>query len=228
MRRKEIDAYIKLAKVFKNKGFNLYLVGGTVRDFLLKLDLNDMDLVTDATPTQMLPFLKGADDTFKQYGSLKYNFEGVKFDITTLRVEGKYDDSRHPSKVKYVTDLKKDYVRRDFTINSMYLDSYFILYDYCHGQEDLKNKLIRFIGNPKKRIKEDPLRIIRAIRFALMYGFSFEEKTEKAMKDYSGLLAKINKDKIRQEVSKIKGVDKDFEEKLFKEFSIHQYIDVIE
>ena len=228
MRRKEIDAYIKLAKVFKNKGFNLYLVGGTVRDFLLKLDLNDMDLVTDATPTQMLPFLVGADDTFKQYGSLKYNFEGVKFDITTLRVEGKYDDSRHPSKVKYVTDLKKDYVRRDFTINSMYLDSYFILYDYCHGQEDLKNKLIRFIGNPKKRIKEDPLRIIRAIRFALMYGFSFEEKTEKAMKDYSGLLAKINKDKIRQEVSKIKGVDKDFEEKLFKEFSIHQYIDVIE
>ena len=228
MRRKEIDAYIKLAKVFKNKGFNLYLVGGTVRDFLLKLDLNDMDLVTDATPTQMLPFLKGADDTFKQYGSLKYNFEGVKFDITTLRVEGKYDDSRHPSKVKYVTDLKKDYVRRDFTINSMYLDSYFILYDYCHGQEDLKNKLIRFIGNPKKRIKEDPLRIIRAIRFALMYGFAFEEKTEKAMKDYSGLLAKINKDKIRQEVSKIKGVDKDFEEKLFKEFSIHQYIDVIE
>ena len=228
MRRKEIDAYIKLAKVFKNKGFNLYLVGGTVRDFLLKLDLNDMDLVTDATPTQMLPFLKGADDTFKQYGSLKYIFEGVKFDITTLRVEGKYDDSRHPSKVKYVTDLKKDYVRRDFTINSMYLDSYFILYDYCHGQEDLKNKIIRFIGNPKKRIKEDPLRIIRAIRFALMYGFSFEEKTEKAMKDYSGLLAKINKDKIRQEVSKIKGVDKDFEEKLFKEFSIHQYIDVIE
>lgn len=228
MRRKEIDAYIKLAKVFKNKGFNLYLVGGTVRDFLLKLDLNDMDLVTDATPTQMLPFLVGADDTFKQYGSLKYNFEGVKFDITTLRVEGKYDDSRHPSKVKYVTDLKKDYVRRDFTINSMYLDSYFILYDYCHGQEDLKNKLIRFIGNPKKRIKEDPLRIIRAIRFALMYGFSFEEKTEKAMKDYSGLLAKINKDKIRQEVSKIKGVDKDFKEKLFKEFSIHQYIDVIE
>lgn len=154
MRRKEIDAYIKLAKVFKNKGFNLYLVGGTVRDFLLKLDLNDMDLVTDATPTQMLPFLVGADDTFKQYGSLKYNFEGVKFDITTLRVEGKYDDSRHPSKVKYVTDLRKDYVRRDFTINSMYLDSYFILYDYCHGQEDLKNKLIRFIGNPKRELKK--------------------------------------------------------------------------
>ena len=224
----KLKLFIKLAEIYETHGFKLFLVGGSVRDYLLGNPLTDMDVVTNATPIEEKEFLPDANYTFEKYGSIKLNFEGVKFDITTLRVEGKYDDSRHPSKVKYVTDLKKDYVRRDFTINSMYLDSYFILYDYCHGQEDLKNKLIRFIGNPKKRIKEDPLRIIRAIRFALMYGFSFEEKTEKAMKDYSGLLAKINKDKIRQEVSKIKGVDKDFKEKLFKEFSIHQYIDVIE
>ena len=228
MRRKEIDAYIKLAKIFKNKGFNLYLVGGTVRDFLLKLDLTDMDLVTDATPEQMLPFLKDADDSFKKYGSIKYHFEGVKFDITTLRVEGKYLDSRHPSKIKYVTDLKKDYLRRDFTINGMYLDSYFILYDYCHGQDDLKNKVIRFIGNPKKRIKEDPLRIIRAVRFALTYGFSLDEKTEKAMKKYSYLLAKLNKEKIKEEVNKVVKADEHLKNKLFKEFAIHQYIDVVE
>lgn len=228
MRRKEIDAYIKLAKVFKKKGFNLYLVGGTVRDFLLKQDLTDMDLVTDATPDQMLPFLSGADDSFKKYGSIKYHFEGVKFDITTLRVEGAYKDNRHPSKIKYVTSLKKDYLRRDFTINGMYLDSYFILYDYCHGQEDLKNKLIRFIGKPSKRIKEDPLRIIRAIRFALMYGFSFEADTEAALRKYAHLLSKLNKEKIKEEVNKIKGVDKDLKDKLFNDFSIHQYIDVVE
>ena len=228
MRRKEIDAYIKLAKVFKKKGFNLYLVGGTVRDFLLKQDLTDMDLVTDATPEQMIPFLPGVDDTFKQYGSVKYHYEGVKFDITTLRVEGAYKDSRHPSKIKYVTSLKKDYLRRDFTVNGMYLDSYFILYDYCNGQEDLKNKVIRFIGKPSKRIKEDPLRIIRAIRFALMYGFSFDPDTEKALRKYSYLLGKLNKDKIKEEVHKIKGADKDLKNKLFKEFSIHQYIDVVE
>ena len=228
MRRKEIDAYIKLAKVFKNKGFNLYLVGGTVRDFLLKEDLKDMDLVTDATPEQMLPFLTGADETFKKYGYIKYHFDGVKFDITTLRVEGAYKDSRHPSKIKYVTSLKKDYLRRDFTINGMYLDSYFILYDYCHGQEDLKNKIIRFIGKPSKRIKEDPLRIIRAIRFALIYGFSFESDTEAAMKKYSYLLSKLNKEKIKEEVHKIKNVDEDLKNKLFNDFAIHQYIDVVE
>ena len=228
MRRKEIDAYLKLAKLFKSKGFNLYLVGGTVRDFLMKLDLTDMDLATDATPDQMLPFLKGADDSFKKYGSIKYHYENVKFDITTLRVEGKYLDSRHPSKIKYVTDLKKDYLRRDFTVNSMYLDSYFILYDYCHGQEDLKNKVIRFIGKPSKRIKEDPLRIIRAVRFALTYGFSIEEKTEQAMKKYSYLLSKLNKEKIKEEVNKITHADEHLKNKLFKEFAIHQYIDVVE
>ena len=228
MRRKEIDAYLKLAKIFKNKGFNLYLVGGTVRDFLLKKDLTDMDLVTDATPEQMVPFLTNPDTSFIKYGSIKYHFDNVKFDITTLRTEGKYLDSRHPSKIKYVTSLKKDYIRRDFTVNAMYLDSYFILYDYCHGQEDLKNKIIRFVGNPKKRIKEDPLRIIRAVRFALIYGFSFEEGTEKAMKKYSYLLSKLNKDKIKEEVNKIKNVDEDLKNKLFKEFAIHQYIDVIE
>lgn len=228
MRRKEIDAYLKLAKLFKSKGFNLYLVGGTVRDFLMKLDLTDMDLVTDATPDQMLPFLKGADDSFKKYGSIKYHYENVKFDITTLRVEGKYLDSRHPSKIKYVTDLKKDYLRRDFTVNGMYLDSYFILYDYCHGQEDLKNKVIRFIGKPSKRIKEDPLRIIRAVRFALTYGFSIEEKTEQAMKKYSYLLSKLNKEKIKEEVNKITHADEHLKNKLFKEFAIHQYIDVVE
>ncbi len=224
MKRKELDTYLKLAKIFKNKGFNLYLVGGTVRDFLLKLELKDMDLVTDATPEQMLPFLKGADDTYKKYGYLRYVYEGVKFDITTLRIETKYLDSRHPSKIKYVTELKKDYLRRDFSVNGMYLDSYFILYDYCHGQEDLKNKVIRFIGKPKVRIKEDPLRIVRAVRFALTYGFSFEEKTEEAMHKYSDLLANINPEKIKEEVRKMKNVDEHLKAKLLKEFNIDQYL----
>lgn len=225
MRKVKIEAYLKLAKLFKSKGFNLYLVGGTVRDFLLKQELNDMDLVTDATPEQMIPFLPSPDITFKQFGFVKVHYENVKFDITTLRIEGAYKDSRHPSKIKYVTDLKKDYVRRDFTINAMYLDSYFILYDYCHGQEDLNNHLIRFVGKPKVRIKEDPLRIIRAIRFALLYGFSFEEKTEKALRKYSYLLSKLNPDKVKEEVHKIKGVDEALKDKLLKEYNITRYLE---
>ena len=227
MANKQIDAYLKLAKIFKKQGFNLYLVGGTVRDFLLRIPLKDMDLVTDATPNQMVPFLKGVDQTFIKYGVLRYTFEGVKFEIATLRVEGKYDDLRHPSKIKYVTDLKKDYVRRDFTVNAMYLDSYFVIYDFTTGRDDLKNKLVRFVGNPKGRIKEDPLRIMRAIRFALKYGFGFEEKTKKALKDNCHLLKKVNPEKIKEEIRKIGDVDETLKNKLFDEFNIHQYIDVL-
>lgn len=227
MANKEIDAYLKLAKIFKKQGFNLYLVGGTVRDFLSRIPLTDMDLVTDAMPNQMVPFLKGADQTFIKYGVLKYTFEGIKFDIATMRIESGYDDSRHPTKIKFVTDLRKDYLRRDFTVNAMYLDSFFVVYDFATGREDLKNKLIRFIGNPKVRIKEDPLRIMRAIRFALKYGFGFEEKTEKALRKYTNYLKKINPEKIKEEVRKIGDVDEGLKNKFFDEFNIHQYIDVL-
>lgn len=228
MANKKIDAYLRLAKIFKQKGFNLYLVGGTVRDFLLHIPLTDMDLATDAVPNQMIPFLDNPDTSFQQYGVIKYNFEGVKFDITTLRIEDNYDDSRHPKKIKFVTDLKKDYVRRDFTINAMYLDSYFVLYDYAKGQEDLKNKVIRFVGNPKKRIKEDPLRIMRAIRFSLKYGFTIEKKSEEMMKKYSSLLSNINPEKLKEEIRKIGDVDEGLKNKLFNNFGIQQIIDMLQ
>ena len=227
MANKQIDAYLKLAKIFKEHGFSLYLAGGTVRDFLLRYPLTDMDVTTDATPIQMLPFLKGANDVFAKYGVLRYTYQGVKFDITTLRIEGNYNDSRHPERIKFVTDLKKDYVRRDFTVNAMYLDSYFVVYDYVNGKEDIKNKLIRFVGKPSKRIKEDPLRIMRAIRFALIYGFAFEKKTEIAMKKYAHLLKKVNPEKIKEEIRKIGDVDESIKNKLFDDFNIHQYIDVL-
>lgn len=224
----QITAYLKLARLFKDHGFSLYLVGGTVRDYLLRLPLTDMDAVTNATPIQMNAFLKEANNKFMKYGYIKYQVDGIKFDITTLRIESKYKDYRHPSKIKYVDSLKKDYVRRDFTINAMYLDDLFVLYDYSSGQEDLKNKIIRLIGNPKKRIKEDPLRILRAIRFSLEFGFSFDEKTAKAMKKYAFLLKKLNKEKIKEEIHKFPAVDEAMKNKLFTDFAIHQYIDVIE
>ena len=227
MGNKQIDAYLRLAKIFYDHGFELYLVGGTVRDFLLHRPLTDMDLVTTATPNQLETFLVGMDTTFIKYGVVKYVFNGVKFDIATLRKEGRYDDSRHPTKIRFVTSLKKDYIRRDFTINAMYLDSYFNIIDYAGGHEDLKDKLIRFVGKPKKRIKEDPLRIMRAVRFALVFGFGFEHKTEVALKNYSYLLSKINPEKIKEEIRKIGNVDEALKNKLFNDFGITQYIDVV-
>lgn len=228
MQDPKIDSFLSLSKEFKRHNFSLYLTGGTVRDFLLEKELTDMDLVTNATPKEMESFLEDFDTTFSMYGYIKCKYQGNKFDITTLRKEKAYKDSRHPSKIKFVNKLKDDYKRRDFTINAMYLDESFKLYDYSTGKKDLEDKLIRFIGKPSKRIKEDPLRILRALRFSLLLNFSIEKNTEEALKKYSYLLTKINKDKIHQEVRKLKGIDKNKVEELFQKYSIHQYIDVLE
>ncbi|MBR4275094.1 MAG: hypothetical protein IKQ34_03705, partial [Bacilli bacterium] len=116
--------------------------------------------------------------------------------------EGEYNDSRHPSNVIFVKDPKLDYVRRDFTINAMYLDEDYNVIDFSTGQEDLKKKLIRFIGDPYKRIEEDPLRIARAERFAKTLGFEIEEKTQQAIKDKRDLLGKLNPEKLKEEQRK--------------------------
>ena len=183
-----IEAFDFLKDVFSKNGFHLYVVGGTVRDFLLGKEITDLDFVTDATPEEEMKFIPEADFTFKKFGAVRYPNKGKHIDITTLRQEGEYNDSRHPSKVTFVKDPKLDYVRRDFTINAMYLDEEYKVIDFSSGQEDLKKKLIRFIGDPVKRIEEDPLRIARAERFAKSLGFEIEEKTLQAIKSKRDLL----------------------------------------
>ena len=197
----KIELYQSLAVLFKSHGYELYLVGGTVRDYLLNIPLTDMDLVTEATPSEMKEFLK-ADYTFEKYGSVKCLYEGVKFDVTTLRVESDYLDSRHPLKVCFTKSLKEDVFRRDLTINALYMDKDLKVIDLVGGELDLKNKIINMIGNPDKRISEDPLRIVRAIRFELEYNFSIEKKLEESIKRNIILLNKLNKDKLVQEIKK--------------------------
>ena len=158
----------------------------------------------NATPEEMMKFLPDANDTFKKYGCIKYKGEFGRAEITTFRVEEEYDDYRHPTKIKFVKSLDEDYKRRDFTINAIYKDINGKLYDPANGVSDLKNKLIRLIGDPEKRIKEDPLRILRAKRFALKLGFEIEKKTQKAIDEFSFLLEKLNPDKIKEEERKLK------------------------
>lgn len=197
-----IEAFDFLKDVFSKNGFHLYVVGGTVRDFLLGKEITDLDFVTDATPEEEMKFIPEADFTFKKFGAVRYPYNGKHIDITTLRQEGEYNDSRHPSKVTFVKYPKLDYVRRDFTINAMYLDEEYKVIDFSSGQEDLKKKLIRFIGDPVKRIEEDPLRIARAERFAKSLGFEIEEKTLQAIKDKRDLLEKLNPEKLKEEERK--------------------------
>lgn len=197
-----IEAFDFLKDVFSKNGFHLYVVGGTVRDFLLGKEITDLDFVTDATPEEEMKFIPEADFTFKKFGAVRYPYKGKHIDITTLRQEGEYNDSRHPSKVTFVKDPKLDYVRRDFTINAMYLNEEYKVIDFSSGQEDLKKKLIRFIGDPVKRIEEDPLRIARAERFAKSLGFEIEEKTRQAIKSKRDLLEKLNPEKLKEEERK--------------------------
>ena len=218
-----ILAFQSLADLFNKHGYKLYLVGGTVRDYLLKLPLDDMDAVSDATPEEIVSFLTNVDQTFARLGSLKYkNPDGIKFDITTLRKESGYLDSRHPSEIIFVKDLEIDYQRRDFTVNALYLDEKLNVIDYCNGQKDLENKILKMIGDPNVRLKEDPLRILRAVRFSLMFNFKIDGSLLKAMHDNFALLKNITDAKIRSELNKIdfSKVNQDYKDALFQQFDI--------
>ena len=220
-------AFIELAKVFSNHGYRLYLVGGTVRDILLDLPLTDMDAVTDATPEQMKEFLQG-DYTFAKMGSIKVKYNDVKFDITTLRKERGYIDHRHPGEVEFVKDLSTDHIRRDFTVNAMYMDEQFKLYDFENGLTDLKNHILRMVGNPNERLKEDPLRIIRCLRFSLTYQLTIEPSLENALIGSINFLNSISKDKIKMELKKFDLSQIEQMRQLFDKYSIKHLLDVLE
>ncbi|MDO5330382.1 MAG: hypothetical protein Q4F15_02980 [Bacillota bacterium] len=192
----------KYAALFEENGFSLYMVGGSSRDYLLGRAFTDYDLVTDATPEQMKSFLPTADFTFARFGSIKLKEEGNELDFTTLRVEGEYLDSRHPSSVSFVREPSLDYRRRDFTINAIYIDKFGHTLDFSGGLDDLHMGIIRFIGDPRKRIEEDPLRILRAERFARKLGFAIEAETQAAIEWGRPLLEKLNPQKVQMELKK--------------------------
>lgn len=197
------NIFLKLAKEFNNHGHRLYMIGGTSRDYLLGLEVYDYDFVTDATPDEMKLFLLDANFTFAKFGTIRIKRDDVHIDITTFRKESDYIDYRHPSKIEYVKSIREDYIRRDFTINAIYIDENFNVFDPSElGLKDLQNGIIRFIGNPEKRIKEDPLRILRAERFEKKLNFKIEDNSLIAIKKLQHLLDEINPDKIKEELRK--------------------------
>jgi poly(A) polymerase/tRNA nucleotidyltransferase (CCA-adding enzyme) len=190
------------------KGHQAYLVGGCVRDLLLKREPKDWDVATDATPTEVQKIF--SDSVYENdFGTV-----GVKTDskdeklkiveVTTFRLEGKYSDKRHPDEVKFAKTIEEDLGRRDFTVNAMALglDGEELIDPYG-GQKDLKDKVIKTVGNPDKRFEEDALRLMRAVRFAVELGFGIDETTLKAIKDQSGLLQMIAKERVRDELAKM-------------------------
>lgn len=198
----KINLFLLLSHQFKEKGFSLYLVGGTVRDYLLGRPLSDMDLVTDATPFQMRSFITHADYTFEKFGSVKLTYAGEKFDITTLRKESGYKDSRHPLVVCFTKSLEEDVHRRDLTINALYMNDKLEVIDLVKGLYDLENKELRTVGDPLIRVIEDPLRIIRIARFKIELYFHCNDNLTNILKENAYLLNRLNKDKIKSEIRK--------------------------
>ena len=198
-----LKPFIDLATVFQTHGFRLWLIGGSTRDYLLNRPVLDFDLTTDALPTQMQTFLPNANFRFAHYGTVQMKQDQYSIDITTLRQESLYQDKRHPQSISFVKEPKLDYSRRDLTINAIYMDAKSNILDYAHGQEDLSQKILRMIGDPYLRIQEDPLRILRVIRFQHSLGFTLESTLAKALQQSLPLLDYLNPQKVKQELNKM-------------------------
>ncbi len=188
---------------FKKNNFQIYIVGGAIRDLLMKLPINDWDFTTDANPEEILKLFPDAhyDNKFGTVGiPVK---ENEVYEITTMRKEGLYKDSRHPTDVSWTDKIEQDLARRDFTINAIALSADLEIIDPYLGQEDIKNKLIRAVGDQNLRFKEDALRLMRAIRIAAQLGFNIEDKTFQAIKEGAPLLKQIAWERIRDELFKL-------------------------
>ena len=213
----------KVSNEFNSHGFLLFAVGGTVRDFLLGKDIKDFDFVTDATPSEMKLFLDNYNDVFEKYGVIIYKLDEIRIEITTLRKEADYQDSRHPNKVIFVKSIEEDYLRRDFTINALYMDQNGKVFDLCGGVNDLNNRIIKVIGNIDKRMNEDPLRILRALRFSLVLNFNLDEDLRIFIQNNIDLLKKLNYAKVKQEIMKMIKHDEKSTKELLNKFNINLF-----
>ncbi len=195
---------------FEKENFQIYIVGGAIRDLLMEKKVEDWDFTTDAHPEEILKlFPDGFYDN--KFGTVGIPVDKQTFEITTMRTEGIYKDHRHPEQVIWTNKIKEDLARRDFTINAIALDSSGNLVDPFEGEKDLKNKIIRAVGDPNLRFQEDALRLIRAIRFANRFQFIIEDKTFDAIKNNALLIEEIAKERVRDELFKILESDNPYE-----------------
>lgn len=194
----------ELAAIFKDHGFTLYLVGGAVRDYILGKQNHDYDFTTDAEPMEVKRMFRRTIDTGIKHGTVTVLYKGGSYEITTFRTEGDYTDSRHPDSVKFVRNLDEDLKRRDFTINALVADMFTgEIIDRHEGLEDLKQGIIRAIGVPEERFKEDALRMMRAARFSSKLGFRIEEETLKAMEKLHENISAVSEERIHEELFRL-------------------------
>lgn len=199
---KNVDIAINL---LQSAGFEAYAVGGCVRDSLLGKTPNDWDITTSAKPENMKSVFADFHciDTGIKHGTVTVVIDGEPLEITTFRLDGEYEDNRHPKSVTFTSNLGADLGRRDFTVNAMAYSKKTGTVDLFGGQNDLKNKIIRCVGDPDRRFNEDALRILRALRFASALDFEIEEKTAQSLLKNRALLGNISEERIAKELLKL-------------------------
>lgn len=219
---------LELLKQIEKYNFKAYIVGGFVRDRILNIESPDVDICTNATPKDLSNIFSNIKHTGLKYGSVTLIYKNIHFEITTFRKDIGYIENRVPKKVQYVASLIEDLKRRDFKVNTICIDSNGNIVDLLEGIKDLENKVIKMVGDPKTRLKEDSLRILRAVRFATVLDFEIDNELKKYIKQYGYLLKKLSQNRRKEELSKIfsspnveKGIN------LLKELELVEYLELV-
>lgn len=184
-------------------GYEAYAVGGCVRDSLLGRTPDDWDITTSAKPSEVKALFRRTIDTGIKHGTVTIMDGSEGYEVTTYRIDGEYEDGRHPKEVTFTRSLEEDLKRRDFTINAMAYSEKEGLVDLFGGQSDLEKKIIRCVGNPVERFSEDALRMMRAVRFAGQLSFTIDEATKEAVRNLSKTLSKVSSERIQIELVKL-------------------------
>lgn len=197
------EAVRNIIRTLQEAGYEAWAVGGCVRDSILGRVPDDWDITTSARPEQVKAIFKKTVDTGIQHGTVTVLWNRTGYEVTTYRIDGEYEDSRHPKEVLFTASLREDLRRRDFTINAMAYNEEAGLVDIFGGMEDIRAKKIRCVGDPVERFSEDALRMMRAVRFSAQLGYEIEEQTEAAICRLSPSLEKISAERIRTELVKL-------------------------
>jgi len=193
----------RILRILHENGYEAYVVGGCVRDSLLGRKPEDWDITTSASPTQVKQLFPRTIDTGIQHGTVTVMDDKEGFEVTTYRIDGSYEDGRHPKQVTFTSSLEEDLKRRDFTINAMAFSTESGLVDLFGGLRDLRAGVIQCVGNPAERFGEDALRMMRAVRLAAQLGFTVSDGARGAMRELSPTLAKVSAERIQAELVKM-------------------------
>lgn len=222
-----LDKALELLKKFYENGYEAYLVGGFVRDYVINRPSIDVDVCTNATPMQVKQIFGNVELPFEQYGSVHLTYNKINFEITTYRMDLEYNNGRSPSKIMYTDKLIVDLQRRDFTMNTLCMDVNGKIIDLFNGMDDIKNKVIKCVGSAFESFSEDSLRMLRAIRFATELGFVLDEELKTAIKANRKKLEKLSYFRKKQELNRIfssphalVGIE------LLRTLKLEQYLDI--